>query len=338
MRKPDKYFVFNTAILALLCVCYFGCLLSYGNIPAQSGVSVLLSDHYPGRTEIRQYLETRQENGEAGNFCFLQEAEQVTVQEELSGRQSRVFLVKLMGNAALFDWRIGGFSQEDREGCVIGRKTALELFGTDRAEGREIRIQEKSYSVRCVINWKQNLIVVHDDKKEAVYSKVLLNVQEGQSTDGAVQTLQRFGLNGEQADGGILASAAGMAVFIVPLMVFLDLLFWTGRQRRLAGNRWERWLWAAACIALFILMGWAVLGNLQISMDWLPGKWSDFSFWGRRIREESEKLLRFFSISHTGMEFEMMYYAGNTVIRAIVCVLLYLWWIIFRMLYKNIKS
>ena len=81
------------------------------------------------------------------------------------GHQTEVYVAGLLGNARLYDWRLGGLAEEDRKGCVISRKTAEELFGTPNATGNALAVNGETYTVRQVLPWKESLLLIRPREK-----------------------------------------------------------------------------------------------------------------------------------------------------------------------------
>ncbi|MDO4307018.1 MAG: ABC transporter permease [Eubacteriales bacterium] len=317
-------------VLILAILCYGGCLERCGSIQRNSSVCIVLADHSPDRAEVSEILRDQKENGKTEEICFYREAGLVTAKEPSFGRQAKALLADVQGNAAAFDWCIRGFSEDDREGCIIDKKTAEDLFGSIQAEGRELQVHEKRYQVRSVVSWKQPLILIRSEDREAVYGRIYFDCEEGNRTDRANQFLMRYGLSGIQADGSIFAAAAGVSVLLLPMAIFLRLFAFAEEQRRGAESKKEGWIWTAGAslmLAVLVCVGWKYFA---IPSDWLPGKWSDFSFWSRRIAEEKEKNMYFLMLSRTAGETEMLYYAVSAAFRGVLSVVFYLWWIILR--------
>lgn len=304
-------------------VCYFGCLRSYGKIEKAEAVSIVFADYAPAGSEVRSILRSQEEAEKEEEACFYWEGGLVSVEEPMYGRRKKAFLAGVQGEASLFDWRIRGFADEDQEGCIIDRNTAQDLFGSSDAEGRELQIQNETYLVRRVIDWKQRLILIHNNEKDARYSRVFFQCKSGNQSNMADQFLMRYGLSGEQAFAGTVQAFAGMAVWLLPLALFLELFLYAAEQKKAAAGTKEERIWKGASLLLIAVLLYLFLWNFQIPADWLPGKWSDFSFWSRRIREEQEKMVYFFMVARTARETEILYETVCTVFLGILSVFIY---------------
>ncbi len=308
----------------LTAACYFGCMQSYGRIEEGEAVAIVFSDHIPKDREVRSILSSQEEKEGSEQLCFYWDGGLVSAKEPVYLRSTRVHLAGILGEASLFDRRIRGFSDHDRDGCIIDRETAQELFGSTNVLGRELHIQEKAYAVRKVMDWKQRLVLIHPKDEEVGFSRAFYSCPKGNKTAMADQFLMRYGLRGEQAAATALKAAACGAVWLLPFLLFLELLIYGIKQKKRAKDRTERILWAGVCFLFFLMSAYGILQNIHLSADWLPGKWSDFNFWSRRMGEEREKLRCFFMVSRTAGELEMLYEAIRTILLGILGTVFYL--------------
>lgn len=298
---------------SLIIICYFGCLQSYGRMEISEAVTLVFSDRCPTGREIRNILNSQEEMKSEELLCFYWDGGVISAEEPGYSRRRKVHLAGLYGDASLFDKRIRGFADDDREGCVIDGKTAEELFGNKNVLGRELMIGGKTYVVRKVVNWRQRLVLIHNQSEEAPYGRVFYQCGKGNKAAMSEQFLMRYGLNGEQAAAGVVYGAAKAAVWILPFFIFLDLLAYGMKQKRRAWKKSEKALWTGVCVLVSVVMARGILENIHLSADWLPGKWSDFDFWFRRMEEEQEKLEFYFMVSRTAVEIEMLCEAFRTI-------------------------
>lgn len=334
-KKSGNGKIWAAAVFVLIWVSYFGCLQAYGNIGRSSAVTIIFSDYCPNGREVSHILKNEEEEERTEEVCFYREAGFVTAVEPTYGRQTKVLLNDVQGNASLFDSRIRGFSDEDHEGCVIDQETAGDLFGSSDAVGQEIRIGNHIYQIRTVMNWKQRLVLIHSDEKAVTYSRIFFDCQGENKADAVSQFLMRQGLSGMQADGSMMTAAAKMSVLILPMILFLDFFLFAGKQKKEAESKTGQWLWNAGRMLMILLLIYYTVRYFRIPSEWLPGKWSDFSFWSRRIGEEKEKNLYFFMLSRTAKETELVFNTALAVLRGVLSAVCYIGWIILR---KNGKT
>lgn len=332
MKKKNsilRFIILECTFPVLVLLCFFAGLRFCGNIPEQNAVSVVLSDNLPEKSRIQKILETEEENEQGGNACFFHNLGLITAKDPVGGRTMKVFLGSVLGNASLLDPRIRGFSEEDRDGCIIDRKSALALYGSTDVMGREVEISGRCFFVRGVVNWMQRVVLIRSDDRQTKYSRLFVDCGRDKQEETAENFLLRYGLGGRISDGQALKTLAEMAVFLIPVMFWSDLLILTKRQKKLAAGK-RKELWKVCGAVFFLTAGYWIARSFRIPAAWIPGKWSDFSFWSKRIGEETEKLLVFFSVSWTGLETETAVCSGTAVFCTALAGMFYAMWVNVR--------
>lgn len=310
----------------MIAVCYFSSLRTYLEMGESPAIPVFFSSVYPDQKMAGEILVTEQERDNPADLCFYWDGGiQKAVQKEY-GRRTDVLTVGLFGNAALYDWRAGGFAESDREGCIIDRKTALDLFGSVQAEGGMLQLGENTYEVRKVVPWKQKVVLIRQYDKTAVYTRILVRFSQGERTQAATnQFLMRHGLSGMAAEEGLTKWLPLLALILLPAVLFLELFCSAWRERGQCGEcRWEYWCWTGACIlmggAAFILI-WRYV---RIPVDWIPGKWSDFQFWPDKIMAEAQELKLYLMMPKTVPGLEQMLTGVKTGLLSLAALIIYL--------------
>lgn len=177
----------------------------------------------------------------------------------------------------------------DREGCVISKGLAMELFGGLNAAGKYIWCRDASYVVRGVTD-DTDLVILIPAKIEDGMSCMLLEC--GKDSSGKVEAerfLYKYGISRGQTvvDGSFFFSAAGISVLLalwfVPVWLGYNCAVRKKRERIRA--RRMLWLWGLAFVifGLGVLLIWKL--ELRIPADLIPSRWSQFDFWTRKIEE-----------------------------------------------------
>ena len=159
-------------VLALLF--YGGAVLAFGSMMEEPSVSVFLSGTYPEKEQAEEIVKTLEQTEAETCACFYWDGGMTTLTEPDYGRSAQVMAAGIVGDGSLYDKRIRGFWEKDKEGCIIDGDTAWKLFGTREAEGRQLVYGEKTYQVRQVLPWKQRMILIRPEKEETVYTRVFL--------------------------------------------------------------------------------------------------------------------------------------------------------------------
>lgn len=293
-------------LVLLVFVCYFFSLKAYISIEPSYGVSVFLSDSCPDGARVTEILKMEEEKENPLGLCFYYEGGFGTVYEEEYNRQTKVLAAGISGEAFLYDWRANGFDQEDTSGCLIDGKTAQELFGTTSVIGRKITYGEDTYQIRGVLPLKNQMFLHHPKEQDAVYTKVFVEYKDGESIENIVsQFLMSYGLTGTIVEGEILEKGALLGLCFLPGLMFLTFFIYAGREQKKCGEKNAAcWIWKGIRVAMLEAAALVLYWNVQIPTDWLPGRWSDFSFYPERIQQEIEKVRLYLMLSRTAVQAE----------------------------------
>lgn len=273
-------------------LCYFAAVKTYFSMEKNEVATVYLSASYPGRDAVQAILENCQEDGEITDVCFYWDGGVQTVENPGYVRQAQVQVTGLTGDASLYDWRGASLGDEDREGCVIDRETALELFGTENCVGNTLTLGEESYTVRRVTDWGQHVLLIHPTDRECVYSRVFIRPQKGETKENAASRfLMGYGLSGSLVDDDWLDQTALASLALFPAAALLG--FWRFAEEKRKGGAKRTlgyYLWLGAEVLAAAAVLFAVIKCVQIPADWIPDKWSNFRFWGEKLSQERENL------------------------------------------------
>lgn len=192
--------------------------------------------------------------------------------------------------------------ENDQEGCIIDEKTAVELFGSRNCVGGAVVLNDKTYLVRQAASWNMHRILIHPDAKDTIYTQVLVRPAKGQSKENAASGfLMSNGYFGTLVDDGWLENLTSWFPAAFVLLAAFCIQGILGRLVK--GSRYLRWILTAflwgGC--LFFLSGW-----ITFPYDWLPDKWSDFSFWPEKIQKEMELFRWYVMLPKTAAQAERL--------------------------------
>ncbi len=181
-------------LLASLCFLYG--LKELMSMPRENSLSVFLEESYPDQSRAEEILKNIRKQENEAEVCFYWDGGFMKAEDTGYGHQAEVYVAGLLGNTRLYDWRLGGLAEDDRDGCVISRKTAEELFGTQNATGNVLTVNGETYTVRQVIPWKESLLLIRPREKDTVYTRIFLKMQGDTGKTKASQFLMENGLTG----------------------------------------------------------------------------------------------------------------------------------------------
>lgn len=97
------------------------------------------------------------------------------------------------------------------KGCLIGERTAEELYGSRSARGNILCYEGREYTVQGVLREPGNLVVLQNDDENAGFGRLTIALEEGRSRGRtAEQFLAGYGLDGRQLRYDIL----GLSCFV----------------------------------------------------------------------------------------------------------------------------
>ncbi len=286
---------------------YWG-LKNYAAMGTEAVAAVELYGEYPSMDRIGQILDDCKKGETITDVCFLWNGGIETLEEPKFSRSTDARVTGIQGAGELYDSVCAALGENDKDGCILDRESAVELFGSESCVGDQLRLGEKIYEVRAVAAWKQHQVVIRTTQKENLCTQVLIRrVQEQSLESTASGFLMGYGLSGTLIDDRWLKMFVSWApafyIFSVMLLAkrilnqkkeshFQDrsrVPSVNGEEKERKGSFHEggsRWIRLVLTAVLWGVGLYLISRFLYISKDWLPDKWSDFSFWPEKIKKE----------------------------------------------------
>lgn len=297
-------------------VCFLMGVKIYGSIKTQESSAVFLSGTYPDRGMALDIIDAEREGDSPVDVCFLWDGGICTVRSEKYGTQEEAMVCGLLGDASLYDNRIQGFSELDKEGCIVDEETAYTLFGSKAAAGSEIFLKGEKYVIRGIVPWKQRIMIIRPKDGKSVYTRAFVRPGTGETAKAAGEAfLLRNGFSGITAREPYIKSISFLFLFfpLFVLWLFGFLMAWRERKEL---------IWKGMCVLMTVFLFFWLSRQIQIPRDWIPGKWSDFSFWSEKWKEEMEGLRMYLMLPKTPMETEQLLLLLKTAICSFATLLL----------------
>lgn len=306
----------RSLILGLLILIFYGeAVLSYCQLQAEPSEAIFLSGEYPKTEQAEEILKSMERADDKSAVCFYWDGGITTLRDPDYGRSAQVMAGALVGEGRLYDWRLTGLGKTDREGCVIDIDTAEKLFGTKKAEGRSLIMNEKTYQVRQVLPWKQRMILTRPQNKEILCSRVFFKGSGVLGEKTSDQFFMAYGLSGTALDTGFLKGAAGFFLMLFPAAVFLFLFKKAYREaKKYKGKEAGFWIWRGACFILVAFVLGFLWNKIEIPKDWIPSVWSDFQFWQDKFKEAGENFRMFLMMPKTVLQAENIFACIRTAV------------------------
>ena len=121
-------------------------MLAFGSMMEEPSVSVFLSGTYPEKEQAEEIVKTLEQTEAETSACFYWDGGMTTLTEPDYGRSAQVMAAGILGDGSLYDKRIRGFWEKDKEGCIIDGDTAWKLFWHQRGRGTPACIRGKNLS------------------------------------------------------------------------------------------------------------------------------------------------------------------------------------------------
>ena len=175
-------------------------------------------------------------------------------------------------------------------------------------------------------------MLYHPKDRDAAYTKVFVGYKEGESIENTVsQFLMSYGLSGTAVEGEILENGALLGLCLVPGLMFLAFFVSAGKEeKRCKEKKIDAWIWKGIRILLLAVLAWVLYKNIHIPAEWLPGKWSDFSFYPARLQEELEKLRLYLVLSRSVVQAENLILTGKSIFLSVTSFFLCMGLLLFN--------
>ncbi len=298
-------------ILSLL-LFYFG-LKNYAAMGTEAVAAVELYGAYPSADKARQILDDCKKGETITEACFMWNGGIETLEEPEFARSTDARVTGILGAGELYDSVCAALGENDKNGCILDRESAVELFGSESCVGDQLRLGEKIYEVRAVAAWKQHQVLIRIAQKENFCTQVLIRRAQEQSLESTASGfLMRYGLSGTLIDDRWLKMFVSWApvVYIFSVMLLAKRILKPKAES--AGDRWTRLVLTAVLWGMGLYL---ISRFLYISKDWLPDKWSDFSFWPEKIKKEWELIRWYMMFPKTMAQTERLFAGIGCIIK-----------------------
>lgn len=274
-------------------ICY-GLALAEGRSSADNKQIHMLyqkTEFINGKTALKMQEDNAEGEDEPLEFTIWgsKKRQEVTYQEYF--RTEQVDVIYFCGDSGmLFDTGIV-LMREDTKGCLLSGDIAYKLFGTRNIKDVPVILNDQDYIVRGILSEERQTIAVQADKEtEAVMDTVALAVPAGKTAAAVINNYEtRYGAADRKVDFSALQIWAELLIAVLPLLMFLFLL--VPAVKRAAMLRYEPVKCAVWMIGvtLFSVVFWKVSGvSVRLPFSVTPSTWSDFSYWGKILKEQAE--------------------------------------------------
>jgi len=222
---------------------------------------------------------------------------------EAPGRKSEVSALLIYGDSRLVLPVTQTLSAEDLNGCLLDRKTAVNLFGTDKAVGCMLQYSGKEYIVRDMIDGPSDTVLFQVD---ATNPFALPNISVA-GTANADTFSMRHGLSPTfVTNTGIYTEIAGMLSGLPVAAALLVVLHWLRGYHIV----WRHYILRHGIISLWMLILGVALIIFTVYLlpsGLIPSRWSDFEFWGDAFAQSKMQLISFVTVPKFRPDLPLLY-------------------------------
>lgn len=249
--------------------------------------------------DIRRMKREQGEESSFADFVLWGEGGRDFLRNEGTKRSCQTEIFYLCGSSRLLYPGEKVLDEEDREGCLIGRKAAYELFGTDRVQGCTVYLGETAYRIQGVLAEDSCRLYVRapDDCSLNLVTARIFEDQTYQEVEQILLT--SYGISGTRLEFGLLSQIAGIGSLALWAALGIGTYLILGAlERRLnMEQKWKKRLVGFSFLALWILFA---VRRWPIPEEYLPSRWSDFDFFANLWEEKREALFLLLETSKKG--------------------------------------
>lgn len=245
----------------------------------------------------REQMETWWQNAGEDERKYIKDMTLWKTPEEVNavntslGQSAKVQLIKAAGNMNLI---MPGklcegslVSDGDNTGCVVS-KTLAQKLNVDEMGGM-IQVSGKQYQVRGILDSSEAVCIIQGESG-TLYSRVQVQYRN-MPASGAEQMLSGLlpGTADVRAEGDLFRGLGGLFL-MAPLWVLFARSA-AGLRRVYRNATWKDWIkeLCSLCFPVLVIggIGLLVLLSFHFSDDYIPGAWSDFSFFSKLAAEKA---------------------------------------------------
>lgn len=290
---------------ALACVAFLLCF-ALGRSSAKSleglpDLRILDMDRALTGGEAQELLDREAEEEEPAAVTLWGQLAGETAENPDLSRQARVEVLLLRGSSGRVATSSAPLTGDDAEGCLLSESAAQALFGSGEPVGGQVSWAGRTLTVRGIAAGEEPLLLARAGDRDPYLDHLTLQPPPGNGTARFLEAFrQRRQLAGRWNTPGLWAGLARAGSLLPAWVMLLSVVFPLIRGAFAAGRypaRFLACLLAAGGVWFFLL--WAVEFSLQIPTELLPGKWSDFDFWGRLYQDARRDLRAFLAAEKT---------------------------------------
>lgn len=258
-------------------------------------------------------------------FTIMGEKENALIKNQEFQKSTTVTLVNVCSSTQLLFKGMTALDENDLEGCLIDRNTAIALYGSTEVIGQKLEYEGKLFTIRQVIDEKRQVLVVQARGSEAALDSVIIQTSDkDKGNEEAREFLSRHGIDAKVMEFQLLKEISGALLLMLPFCIAVGLLIKlvkSVKQEKKEGGSTRWWILAACFMGALIIF--AILKFVSIPKDMIPTKWSDFDFWVQIWEQKKEALLFLIQSPKRQIQIDMIVAFFQSIGFAVAAIILY---------------
>lgn len=198
-----------------------------------------------------------------------------------------------------------GFGDDD-EGCVVSSKTAWELFGSTNVTGSWITVKGQRFVIRGVTAASYPMVILPAKRLETgFFSNISFSYSGQEGLEGqAEEMIMRFGLprHGIRINGSMYYAVVRFFYTLPGWALLLSFGLFARRVKMGKKRLWNVFSFAVTAGIAAVLLWY----GCRFPGDFIPSRWSDFSFYAEKFRQVRENLFDIATLPKTRWDVEMI--------------------------------
>lgn len=208
---------------------------------------------------------------------------------------------------------------EEKNACLVSEDIAFEIFGTIDIIGLNLMIGDEIYKIAGVMEKEKNTVVMEENSKLAYYNCITILKENNVSSKQMLETIQLLYRIEKNIDYEYMFFEMGLEIKLVVGLIFIIIYntILTEVRCNIHENKRTLVIVKVFGVAIFFVWIWLIRENMDIPIDMIPDKWSDFSFWSDWWAELLEQRRWFDKMQKTDylLDIWKTLYIGNIAVR-----------------------
>lgn len=240
------------------------------------------------KQEAAEYIETAKEKM---NIVLWREAYCDFGRED--GESVQCTAISKVGDNRLIFPQTSLLDDKDSQGCILSKKAALDIWGSEKVVGLDVYCGEEKYIVRGIMDRMEKIAIVNISSGGKNTFRYLTSGKRGGSIQEKRQWLQTgTGISGNEWNYYILNR------FLLCLIIFsiiLLLIFFKKSVASIVEQTYGGRL-LESLFSVFLITGIICMAMEILTISGWPARWSDFQQWSEK-GEQLAEAVRFFAYS-----------------------------------------